>query len=106
MPSVPSNPSAPLKAPLSAAALRSAAACSAAWAASLAAMAASVAMLPAFSYAWIASTNRVKPSSESVSPTSTGSTRIWKVRVEMHSPLSLTMTCASTVPSWLAMAAG
>ena len=82
-PSAPSWPSAPSKSPRSAAATRFSLAVSAASAAALAASAASVVISVACSYALMASTNSVNPSSCSPPPTMTGSTRIVKTREEM-----------------------
>ena len=54
----------------------------------------------------IVSTNRVKPSSLSVPPMITGSTRVVNARVLMLLPSWVTMNCASTAPSASCMAAG
>ena len=52
------------------------------------------------------STNSVKPSSLSVPPMMTGSTRIVNALVEIDLSSQLTMHCASTAPSVSCMAAG
>ena len=58
------------------------------------------------SYRLIVSTKSVNPSSCSVPPISTGSTRNVNTLVDMLASLWLTMHCASTMPSASHIAAG